>query len=322
MDHPTPRRRPRQLVPKGIGVLLAFLLVSGLVHLVSIVEMPEFSEVQKRRKLAQKSEKKKIAVKLVPKKKPAPKQDDPQKILETKLEKTKPPPKPTHKGAQDHIAKKETRIKPKPNMSKAQDPGLAQKKPPSKSKKPAQSPQSVPKMSIGSQKPPKQAKRKLVDPLGKVRVEPSMRRKFQTPYSALLPRAGDLREEVSEAYQEHVDETIELGDRIDINTSDYRFIGYFTAMRKSIELVWNYPSQAIRRGQQGNVGLEFTILKDGSVRGIKVLSTSGFQALDGAIVEAIKLASPFAPLPDGFGKKKLTITGNFRYVLSNFAAGH
>src|SRR5690606_28888437 len=98
-------------------------------------------------------------------------------------------------------------------------------------------------------------------------------------------------------------------------------MGYMTTMRKSIELVWNYPIEAARRGMQGEVGLEFLIHKNGDVRRIRVIKSSGYKILDDAIVEAIRLAAPFSPLPDGFGKDKLVITGVFRYILSSFLAG-
>jgi protein TonB len=119
-------------------------------------------------------------------------------------------------------------------------------------------------------------------------------------------------------------ETLETGDgdRLDLDTKEYRYMGYFSSMRKSIELVWAYPAEASRRGIQGTVTVEFTIEKSGASKKIRVLRTSGSEALDSAIVEAIRDAQPFAPLPDGFGKEKLTVTGNFNYVLTGYAISH
>lgn len=119
-------------------------------------------------------------------------------------------------------------------------------------------------------------------------------------------------------------ETLETGDgdRLDLDTKEYRYMGYFSSMRKSIELVWVYPAEASRRGIQGTVTVEFTIEKSGASKSIKVLRSSGSESLDNAIVEAIRDAQPFAPLPDGFGKEKLTITGNFNYVLTGYAISH
>jgi protein TonB len=112
------------------------------------------------------------------------------------------------------------------------------------------------------------------------------------------------------------------GDRLDLDTKEYRYMGYFSSMRKSIELVWVYPAEASRRGIQGTVTVEFTIEKSGASKSIKVLRSSGSESLDNAIVQAIRDAQPFSPLPEGFGKEKLTITGNFNYVLTGYAISH
>lgn len=112
------------------------------------------------------------------------------------------------------------------------------------------------------------------------------------------------------------------GDRLDLDTKEYRYMGYFSGMRKSIELVWAYPSEAARRGIQGTVAIEFTIEKTGAVKKIKVARSSGSKSLDDAIVSAIQDAQPFAPLPKGFGKDKITVSGNFNYVLTGYAVSH
>jgi protein TonB len=124
---------------------------------------------------------------------------------------------------------------------------------------------------------------------------------------------------VTGGHQDNIDDdSIAIGDKIDINTTEYRYLGYFTSMRKSIELVWVYPSEAASRGLHGNVNLEFTIQKNGSVSNIKVVQSSGFKILDDAVIEAIRLASPFAPLPASFDQERKVVTGTFRYVLTSF----
>ena len=147
------------------------------------------------------------------------------------------------------------------------------------------------------------------------------RAKNPSAYQRLLPEEKELQSQVDVGYQQHLDEAIDLGDRIDMNTSEFRYVGYFTAMRKSIELVWVYPAEAARSGMQGEVRVEFVIHKDGHVSRIRVLRSSGYRVLDEAIVEALKLASPFSPLPEGFGKDKIAVTGSFRYQLVSYLAG-
>lgn len=62
-------------------------------------------------------------------------------------------------------------------------------------------------------------------------------------------------------YLENIDADVAEGDRIDMNTSSFKFISYFTGLRKQIELVWVYPLDAAQRGLQGVVQLEMVIEK-------------------------------------------------------------
>ena len=71
----------------------------------------------------------------------------------------------------------------------------------------------------------------------------------------------------------------------------------------------------MQRGQQGVVRLRFAIAADGTASQIKVTKSSGYRVLDVAIVEAIRLASPFSPLPGSLKRDQLTITGSFHYIL-------
>ena len=116
-------------------------------------------------------------------------------------------------------------------------------------------------------------------------------------------------------YQDFIPDNMASGDTIDISTSEYRYIGYFSGLRKAIELAWHYPSSAVQRGQQGVVRLRFAIAADGTASHIKVTKSSGYRVLDVAIVEAIRLASPFSPLPRNLKREQLTITGSFHYIL-------
>ena len=109
----------------------------------------------------------------------------------------------------------------------------------------------------------------------------------------------------------------EEGEIIDINTSSYRYAGYFTAMRNSISLAWHYPQRAAMEGQQGLVKLDFTVDAQGYASALQIIKSSGYHLLDEAIIAAIRSASPFQPLPASIGKKKIRIRGSFWYVLNN-----
>ena len=276
------------------------VLLSLLLHLISYVNVSYISDSVKENRLAQKANDQKVKIKIVSS---SPKdQQIPKKILETKLKETEAPKESKYKGHQNHIAKKETRLDTKNrqlNDREASQSSHGSAKTPAQQ---AQQPQAMtqPKIGVGS---------------GKVRPNES-----RSLYESLLPKTNDLTASRQSGYQEYLEDELEIGDRIDLNTSSYRYIGYFTGLRKGWSQTWVYPSEAVRKGWQGKVKIEFTISKDGKLKRVKVLEGSGHTILDDAVVDAIRLSSPYAPLPDGFGKEKLTIVYSFIYKLRGYGA--
>jgi TonB family protein len=231
---------------------------------------------------------------------------DPTKIVETKLAPTAPPIDPTSLGEQDHATLKETKLAKKIlNQTKAQNaattagenqkiPTVALAQPPSIPKVLPQTFTGPGTMSIGTRK-----------------IQP------RNAYEKLFPdRSSDVFTKPNGGYLENIDADVAEGDRIDMNTSSFKFISYFTGLRKQIELVWVYPSDAAQRGLQGVVQLEMVVEKNGRVSKIRVIESSGYVSLDDSMVETIRLASPFAPLPKAWDKERLVITGSFHYILS------
>lgn len=315
--------------------VLAAILVSLLLHIISITELPNHDRnpLLPAPKATTKHED--VKVNIVKKKKdPNSKSRKPQKILETPLAETKAPKVASRLGAQDHIAEVEKKVSNLLPRPKAADPGQlgrdikAQKAVrPSpetaqeKAKPEKQKPLTMTPKKSAITEARKQKLPSITAPDGTVIVPSQEKMKPRTPYESLMPNSKEMNNQVAAGYQDYVDDEVETGDKIDMNTTNFRFIGYFTSIRKAFELVWVYPGEAVRRGLQGEVHVEFTIQKDGKVSRIKVVETSGHKILDDAVVEGLKLASPFGPLPSSYDKDHLTIVGSFRYVLSNYASG-
>ena len=74
---------------------------------------------------------------------------------------------------------------------------------------------------------------------------------------------------------------------------------------------WMIP-QAVLLGIRGHVDLEFTVERDGSVTGLKLVKSVGNPALDKAAANAI-LAGRFLPLPSDFAPPRVTIQVSFYY---------
>jgi TonB family protein len=65
--------------------------------------------------------------------------------------------------------------------------------------------------------------------------------------------------------------------------------------------------------KKGNVSIEFAILKDGTVQGMKLVYTSGDVALDRGAWAGITDSNPFPPLPTEFGGQYLALRFKFLY---------
>ena len=111
-------------------------------------------------------------------------------------------------------------------------------------------------------------------------------------------------------------EEIEEGQEISLNTTEFKYVSYFSKLKRRISMVWKYPEKARIKGLQGRLTLRFVLDSDGRLIDIVVVKSSGFLILDEGAVEAVKKAAPFYALPETFGKK-LSIVADFQYKLSN-----
>ena len=75
----------------------------------------------------------------------------------------------------------------------------------------------------------------------------------------------------------------------------------------------------MREGKLQSAGFEKRYLrKDGSVRTVEIVSSSGVRILDRYIEFAIRQAEPFPPIPASVGEDLIPISINFTYVLGGF----
>ncbi len=102
---------------------------------------------------------------------------------------------------------------------------------------------------------------------------------------------------------------------ISLDTTKSKYISYFKHIRDKIYLVWRYPPEAAAAGISGVVRILFVINRDGSLKEVRVLESSGHPILDKAAVRAIIAAAPFGPFPKDWTEKELRIRARFIYTL-------
>ncbi|MBW0147907.1 energy transducer TonB [Marinobacter arenosus] len=60
----------------------------------------------------------------------------------------------------------------------------------------------------------------------------------------------------------------------------------------------NYPTEARRSGIYGTLRMLVSLKKDGTIKEVAVLQSSGSTVLDDAAIRIVRMAAPFAPFPD------------------------
>ncbi len=98
-----------------------------------------------------------------------------------------------------------------------------------------------------------------------------------------------------------------------LDTREPRYAPYLTRIRHRIEEFWNYPECAKEFGIEGDATLRFSILGDGTVSSLLLITSSGFETLDEESLRAVRIADPYPPLPDHLGLTKLSIIATFQY---------
>ncbi len=87
---------------------------------------------------------------------------------------------------------------------------------------------------------------------------------------------------------------------VSAETKDPIYAGYVEEWRRRVEIIGNlyYPQEQALKGISGDLLLDAAIDKDGKIKNIRILRTSGNSVLDNAAINIVKLASPFSPLPE------------------------
>jgi TonB family protein len=82
-----------------------------------------------------------------------------------------------------------------------------------------------------------------------------------------------------------------------LDTPDPRYTEYFAELKRLIWDKWTYPSEEVGKKQSGGGEVRFVLLRDGSVRAVKIACSSSVPVLDRYIEGAIRRAQPFQPIP-------------------------
>lgn len=108
---------------------------------------------------------------------------------------------------------------------------------------------------------------------------------------------------------------------ISTSITEPNYSNYLEKWRHKVEVIGNqnYPELARRLGLQGNLILQVTVQKNGSIQQVQVVYSSGYKILDEAAMRIVQLAAPFEPFPESISKEVdvLDITRTWQFMNKN-----
>ena len=306
-----PKKHGKMQIPLPYYWVVAMAVVFFLIdlRLISWIPVPK----KDRTKIA------KVKIITVPKKEEKEKKEDKEdkkekQMVETELEETLKPLKSDFLGKKNHQTAKETKWKnPRQNSQKAGNTKL------DKIAKALKQSKSREKNQNQKQKPKK--KLELKPDKGPIRHVP------QGTYQKLLPNLRELSLAKGQTHQDYITKDIADGDVLDVNTTEYKWIGYFTKVRKSVAQTLYNPHASIGRKKEiadkirlygkakmkGSAKVKLTIAQSGLLIESKLISSSGDKEVDEFWQKILNLSAPFPPLPKHYEKDTLSFTYGLDY---------
>ena len=235
-------------------------------------------------------------------------------------EETEPPDKPARLADKSHKAKKETTIDDTTKLSRSvprpTKKSTVQRKPagaidPGEHEKSAErfSPEKDRVAMIPEGEKNKPEKRRAL-PNELSRNSPS-----SSASQMVNPKITDVPFDYNTEEQLLGTKDVEKEITVDLNTTEYKYISYFTKLKERIYQVWKYPKESQIRREQGNLRIVFTLRKDGYLESVRIIESSGFENLDREVLRTIRVASPYNPFPESWEEEKLKIPATFDYKL-------
>lgn len=109
---------------------------------------------------------------------------------------------------------------------------------------------------------------------------------------------------------------VERGDTVWMDSQQDLLFSFMRRFRTNIYNVWNYPSAAAQKNQQGTCLLRITIDRRGNVSNVQLLESSGHRVLDEEAMTAVRQGATYGPLPRSYPHDDLKIMAFFDYRLS------
>lgn len=135
-------------------------------------------------------------------------------------------------------------------------------------------------------------------------------------FERLIPKTPELIAKMPKEESINLNRgTVKEGKQLMIATKEYKYWSYLDKMKRKIELLWQYPEIARANGLSGSLKISFAVDKNGKLKDVVLVESSGYKFFDDAAMKALRDASPFAPFPDTWDVERLNIDGTFIYEI-------
>jgi len=103
---------------------------------------------------------------------------------------------------------------------------------------------------------------------------------------------------------------------ISANTKEYAYAAYMAAWVARVERIGNlnYPDEARREQMHGELVLTVALRKDGTIKSVDVIESSGHKLLDDAAIRIVNQAAPFPAIPAEDGVDELYVTRTWQFL--------
>lgn len=139
----------------------------------------------------------------------------------------------------------------------------------------------------------------------------------QTPTAAELKRQQAIAQLAAELRQQ----TEALAKRpkkkfISANTKEYVYASYMRGWSDRVQRIGNlnYPDEARRRKLYGDLLLTVGLNRDGGIKNITIIKSSGQPLLDAAAERIVRLSAPFPAMPKDVNVDELYITRTWQFL--------
>ncbi|MBF0282877.1 MAG: energy transducer TonB [Magnetococcales bacterium] len=104
-----------------------------------------------------------------------------------------------------------------------------------------------------------------------------------------------------------------------LSAREDRHAAYLSRLHEQLRNAMRYPESL--KGLSGKVRMTIIISRNGTLESVKLLASSGAEALDQAALASVHNAAPFAPLPDAWKLERIPFTFNLEYFADKVRLG-